>query len=87
MQFCRSQELFGGELVAIDGSKFQADSSPDKVTRQTDLTARLAQVDQQITEWLSALVQADAADGPSVADEAANTSAALAALWRPSVPR
>ncbi len=80
VQFCRSQELFGGELVAINGSKFKADSSPDKVTRQADLTARLEQVSRQIAEWLSALAQADAEEGPTVADEVGNTRAALAAL-------
>jgi transposase len=80
VQFCRSQALFGGELVAIDGSKFQADSSPAKVTRQTDLAARLIQVDRQIAEWLSALARADAEEGPAVADDAGNTCAALAAL-------
>jgi len=80
VQFCRSQALFGGELVAIDGSKFHADNSPDKVTRPADLAARLERVSRQITEWLSALAQADAKEGPTVADEAGNTHAALAAL-------
>ena len=44
VQFCRSQALIGGELVAIDGSRFHADNSPAKVTWQADLTARLDQV-------------------------------------------
>lgn len=78
VQFCRSQELFGGELVAIDGSRFHADNSPAKVTRQTDLTARLVQVDRQIAEWLAALARADAGKSPTVADEVGNTRAALA---------
>ena len=80
VQFCRSQQLFGGELVAIDGSKFHADNSPDKVTRQVDLQARLEQVDRQIAEWLAALERADAEALTTVADEAGHTRAALAAL-------
>lgn len=32
MQFCREQSLYGGEQIAIDGSKFRADNSRVKVT-------------------------------------------------------
>jgi transposase len=80
VQFCRTQQLFGGELVAIDGSKFHADNSPDKVARQADLKARLEQVDRRIADWLAALERADAEEPTTVADEAGHTRTALAAL-------
>ena len=80
VQFCRRQQLFGGELVAIDGSKFHADNSPDKVARQADLKARLEQVDRRIADWLAALERADAEEPTTVADEAGHTRTALAAL-------
>ena len=34
VQFCRSQSLYGGDTVAIDGSKFTADNAPSRVLRQ-----------------------------------------------------
>ena len=80
IQFCRSQQLYGGELVAIDGSKFHADNSPDKVTGQASLQARLEHVDRRIAEWLAALERADTEEPAAAADEAQHTRTALATL-------
>lgn len=75
--FCREQGLFGAELVAIDGSKFQAAASRKQVWTQQRLAKTQAAIDQRIREYLQALDQSDATE-PSVSAEA--TQAALAAL-------
>ncbi len=75
VQFCRSQSLYGGEQVAIDGSKFTADNAPSRVLRRRDLVKELAQVDTKIAAWLDDLDDDDD-EPPSDGD----TRAALEAL-------
>jgi transposase len=75
--FCREQGLFGAELVAIDGSKFQAVASRKQVWNQERLARTQAAIDRRIAEYLAKLDQGDAAE-PAVKDEATQT--ALAAL-------
>src|SRR5690242_17805164 len=41
---CRDMELFGGELVAVDGSKFRASNSRNRIFTAKDLTKRLDSV-------------------------------------------
>lgn len=78
MQFCRSQALFGGEQIAIDGSKFGADNSRSKVTRKSDLERELKRVDRRIADWLQALADNDDDDEPPAGG--GDTQAALEAL-------
>lgn len=59
VQFCRSQSLFGGEQVAIDGSKFTADNSPSRVLRKQDLEREIRQLDTRIERWLDDLEDDD----------------------------
>lgn len=75
--FCREQGLFGAELVAIDGSKFQAVASRKQVWTKERLAKVQAAIDRRIQEYLSQLDQADASE-PEVT--AGDTRAALAAL-------
>lgn len=75
--FCKEQDLFGAELVAIDGSKFQAAASRQQVWTRKRLAKAQAAIDQRIAEYLQALDQSDASE-PAVSAEA--TQAALAAL-------
>jgi transposase len=77
MQFCRSQSLYGGEQVAIDGSKFRADNSVGKVTHKADLEKQLKRLDQRIDAWLDTLQDNDDDDQPPTGG---NTRAALEAL-------
>jgi len=77
VQFCRSQALFGGEQIAIDGSKFSADNNRSKVQRKTELAKQLQQVDRQIGAWLDTLDDHDDDDEPPAGGD---TQAALAAL-------
>ncbi len=77
VQFCRSQALFGGERIAIDGSKFSADNNRSQVTRKKDLTAQLKRLDTQIAAWLEDLDDNDDDDEPP---SDGDTGAALDAL-------
>jgi transposase len=77
VQFCRGQALFGGEQIAIDGSKFLADNNRGKVQRKTELAKQLQQVDKQIGQWLDTLDDHDNDDEPPAGGD---TQAALAAL-------
>lgn len=54
-EFCRAQGLFGAELVAIDGSKFQAVASRKSVWTAERLAKERARVDERIAGYLRQL--------------------------------
>src|SRR6476620_7183436 len=56
---CKQLGLFGGELVAIDGSKFKAVNSRKRNFNDKKLTQALEQIDAKISEYLQALDTAD----------------------------
>ena len=79
--FCRGQRLFGGELVAIDGSKFDADNSPRQLISQQQLEAEREQLDARIQGWLAAVEPNAAADDePIPPSGGGHTPTALEAL-------
>jgi transposase len=57
--FCAEQDLFGKELVSIDGSKFKAVNSKDRNFTLSKLDDRLKRIDGHIAEYLSGLEKAD----------------------------
>ena len=57
---CRKLELFGGELLAIDGSKFAGVNSREANYNEKKLQQRLAEIDAQIQAYLKALEETDA---------------------------
>lgn len=75
--FCREQGLFGGLLVAIDGSKFQAVASRAQVWTKQRLVKAQGAIEQRIREYLSRL---DKADAQELGEGEANTQAALERL-------
>jgi transposase len=56
---CRKLELFGAELVAIDGAKFKAVNNPRRHYSAGQLRELVAQVDARIGEYLEQLDRAD----------------------------
>lgn len=76
VQFCRSQSLYGGDTVAIDGSKFTADNAPSRVLRKKDLAKELNRLDAKIAAWLDEMDDDDEDEPPG----GGNTRAALEAL-------
>jgi transposase/macrodomain Ter protein organizer (MatP/YcbG family) len=71
---CRKLKLFGGELVAIDGSKFKAVNNRRRNFSEARLTKAIKAMDEKISAYLNSLDRADAADpdpdepGPSAAE-------------------
>jgi len=59
VQFCRQVGLISGELVAIDGSKFQAAASQRKHLSVAKLKAQQVKLEAQIARYLAELDEAD----------------------------
>ena len=58
---CRKLDLFGGELLAIDGSKFRAVNARDQNFNARKLQELLAHTEARIAEYFAALDAADVA--------------------------
>jgi transposase len=58
---CRKLKLFGGELVAIDGSKFKAVNNRRRNFNEARLSKAIKAMDEKIGAYLKELDQADAA--------------------------
>lgn len=59
---CKELDLFGGELVAIDGSKFRAVNSKDRNFSRASLERLRAGIDGHIAEYLGSLDTQDHAE-------------------------
>jgi hypothetical protein len=59
---CRKLKLFGGELVAIDGSKFKAVNNRRRNFNEGRLTKAIKALEEKIDGYLGSLDEADAAD-------------------------
>src|ERR671918_1759073 len=57
--WCKRLELFGGELVAIDGSKFRAVNSSKRNFTEKKLRRMLREIDGKIDQYLKALDRQD----------------------------
>lgn len=77
--FCRGQSLYGGELLAIDGSKIAAVASRKKVITPKSLKSAMESTDRKIAEYLAAMDEADRQERTEV-PSAAEVGAALEAL-------
>jgi len=79
VKFCRAQSVFGGEVLAIDGSKIAAAASRKQVITKKKLAERDAAIERKIAEYLTAMDEADAAETP-LEPAKTDVAAALAAL-------
>jgi hypothetical protein len=77
---CRKLELFGGELLAIDGSKFRAVNARDQNFSAAKLQELLAHTDARLAEYFNTLDQADAAAPEAPSLDVAALQAKIAAL-------
>ena len=66
-RLCRKLELFGGELVAIDGSKFKAVNARDQNFNQSKLQALIAAADARLAGYWKQLDEADEQEASSAA--------------------
>jgi transposase/IS5 family transposase len=76
--FCRGQRLYGGELVAIDGTKIEAVASRKKVVTPERLEKQMAAIDRKIAEHLAAMDEAD--EKEAAQEQPMDVAAALRAL-------
>ena len=66
-QVCRELALFGGELIAIDGTKLKGQNSPAKNWSVTKLEKQQQKLEARLEEYLKALDQADAQEPTAIA--------------------
>jgi transposase len=78
-QFCKDQSLYGGEVVAIDGTKVEAVASHKKAITADQVKKRAAALDKKIKGYLEAMDEADREESETELDPAA-VKAALAKL-------
>ena len=77
---CRKLELFGGELLAVDGSKFRAVNARDQNFNADKLAALLAHTDARLAEYFQALDATDAVEPAPAALDKTALQAKIAAL-------
>ncbi len=58
--YCRELDLFGGELVAMDGSKFKAVNARDRNFSSRKLASLTQELDQRLEQYLAELDTQDA---------------------------
>jgi len=57
--FCKRLDLYGGELVAIDGSKFKAVNSKDRCFTKNNLKREIKEIDKNIDRYLKEIERVD----------------------------
>ncbi len=67
---CKSLDLYGAQLVAIDGTKFKAVNSRSNNLNEKTVALRLKQTEEKIAQYLKEMDQNDTAD--SAEDESVN---------------
>ena len=80
-RLCRQLGLFGGQLLAIDGTKLKASNALDRNWSQGKLAQQLQKADARLAEYLQALAEADAqAEPEGPAGDAAQLQGKMARL-------
>lgn len=77
---CRKLELFGGELLAIDGSKFRAVNARDQNFNAARLQELITHTDARLAEYFKLLDATDAAEPQSISITPAELKKKIAAL-------
>jgi uncharacterized protein YecA (UPF0149 family) len=77
---CRKLELFGGQLLAIDGSKFKAVNAREENFNAGKLQELLAHTDARLSEYFAKLDAADAAEPAAAPLDQAALQQKIAAL-------
>jgi hypothetical protein len=84
-KLCRGLQLFGAELVGIDGSKLRAVNSQDRNFSAAKLNKRLQWIEERIKEYLAALQREDEVESKSNEVSAAELQTKIAALQEKQV--
>jgi transposase len=84
-RLCRELQLFGAELVGIDGSKFRAVNSRDRNFSEAKLNKRLQWIEERIAAYLAALQREDETESETSEVSAAELQGKIAALHEKQV--
>jgi transposase len=77
---CRELDLFGRELIAVDGTRIKAVNNKDRNFTRASLTRFIAQADARLADYLGRLDQSDAEEGRVGGTRTANLAEKIAAL-------
>lgn len=70
VMLCKQMGLLGGELVAVDGSKFKAVNSGQKNFSAKKLEKRLKEIDKKVEHYLAEMDRGDKQEQPTLASGA-----------------
>ena len=77
---CRELDLFGRELIAVDGTRIKAVNNKDRNFTRASLTRFIAQADACLADYLGRLDQSDAEEGRVGGTRTANLAEKITAL-------
>ena len=77
---CRERDLFGRELIAVDGTRIKAVNNKDRNFTRASLTRFIAQADACLADYLGRLDQSDAEEGRVGGTRTAHLAEKIAAL-------
>jgi hypothetical protein len=77
---CRELGLYGGEVEAVDGTKFRADNWRKNNHNETTVEKELTRIDKRISEYMNALEEGDLEEAGEKAPDADAVKAALEKL-------
>ena len=79
---CRNLDLFGKELIAVDGTRLKAVNNPEKSFTREKLQVLIRSADERLAEYLERLDRCDSAEGddPLTAARAKGLAEKIAAL-------
>ena len=78
--WCNEQDLYGRELVAVDGSKFRANANRKSIHTQKGTAKKLAEVERKIGEYMNELERNDNAEANDAKLDSARISEVLKQL-------
>jgi transposase len=77
---CRQLDLFGRELIAVDGTRIKAVNNKDRNFTRASLTTFISEADAQLDDYLGRLDQGDAAESAAGGTRVKNLAEKIAAL-------
>ena len=63
VRICRGLDLFGGELIAVDGTRIKAVNNRDRNFTRAKIAKDLERLDERLERYFQLMDEADASDG------------------------
>lgn len=79
-RMCHELGLYGGETIAVDGTKFRADNSRKNNHNKTTVERELSRIDKNISEYLAGLEESDSSECDDLTPSTEQIEAALKKL-------